>query len=73
MLKFTFDNNRSVFFKTLKARVDNYFQETKLDPAGNGKLYVKGAIQVMTAVAMYIVLVFFTPPVLISIPLCLLL
>lgn len=73
MLKFTFDNSQNTFFKTLKGRVDRYFSETKLDPAGNGKLYLKGAIQMFTAAALYTVLVFFTPAPLISIPLCMLL
>jgi linoleoyl-CoA desaturase len=73
MLKFTFDNSQSAFFKSVKGRVDRYFSETKLDPAGNGKLYIKGAIQIFTAAALYAILVFFTPVPLISIPLCLLL
>ena len=73
MLKFTFDNSQSTFFKTLKGRVDRYFAETKLDPAGNGKLYLKGAIQIFTAATLYTVLVFFTPVPLIAIPLCMLL
>ncbi len=73
MLKFTFENNQTTFFKNLKSRVDSYFADTKLDPAGNGKLYWKGGIQIFTAAALYTVLVFFTPPVYISIPLCVLL
>ncbi len=73
MLKFTFENNQTVFFKNLKSRVDSYFSETKLDPAGNSKLYWKGGIQLFTAAALYTVLVFFTPAVYISIPLCVLL
>jgi len=73
MLKFNFDNKQSLFLKQLKARVDGYFAERKLDPAGNGKLYVKGTIQLVTAAAMYTVLVFFTPPAFVSVPLCLLL
>ncbi len=72
MLKFTFDNSQSTFFKTLKGRVDAYFAETELDPAGNRQLYLKGAIQMITAAGLYIVLVFFTPTPLISIPLCIL-
>jgi linoleoyl-CoA desaturase len=73
MLKFNFDNNQSAFLKDLKARVDNYFSETNLDPAGNGRLYLKALIQILSAAAMYTILVFFTPPVFISIALCLLL
>ena len=70
MLKFTFDNSQSTFFRSLKEKVDSYFADKQLDPAGNGKLYFKSALQVFTAAALYIVLVFFTPVPLISILLC---
>lgn len=73
MLKFTFDNSQTAFFKNLKAKVDAYFSEKKLDPAGNGRLYVKGAIQIFSAAVLYTVLVFFTPPTVVSILLCFLL
>jgi linoleoyl-CoA desaturase len=73
MLKFTFDNSQTAFFKNLKARVDEYFAEKNLDPAGNGKLYLKGSIQILTAAVLYTVLVFFTPPPVISLMLCFLL
>lgn len=73
MVRFTFNNTQSAFFRNLKLKVDQYFAETKLDPAGNGKLYFKGAIQILSAAVMYTVLVFFTPPVYLAIPLCLLL
>ena len=73
MLKYTFDNTQSSFFKDLKRRVDVYFAEHKLDPAGNGKLYSKALLQIIAAAAMYVVLVFFTPPVLISVLLCIVL
>ena len=73
MVKFTFDNSQSIFFKSLKTKVDRYFSERKLDPSGNEKLYVKGGIQIFTAALLYTILVFFTPAPLIAIPLCLLL
>ena len=73
MLKFTFDNSQAVFFKNLKARVDLYFSERNLDPAGNRKLYWKGAVQMLSAALLYTVLVFFTPPVAVAICLCVLL
>jgi linoleoyl-CoA desaturase len=73
MVKFTFDNSQSIFFKSLKTKVDRYFSERKLDPSGNGKLYVKGGIQIFTAILLYTILVFFTPAPIIAIPLCLLL
>jgi linoleoyl-CoA desaturase len=73
MLKFAFDNTHSTFFRNLKAKVDGYFSEKHLDPAGNRKLYVKGAIQLFAAAALYTILVFFTLSPFIAIPLCLLL
>lgn len=73
MLKYTFDNGKSNFFKNLKAKVDAYFVQGQLHPAGNGKLYLKGALQVLSAVALYVVLVFFTPSAVVSILLCIIL
>ena len=58
MLKFTFDNSQSDFFKTLKEKVDGYFADKQINPTGNGKIYFKGALQVATAILIYIVLVF---------------
>ncbi|HEX8040631.1 MAG TPA: acyl-CoA desaturase [Chryseosolibacter sp.] len=73
MLKFTFQRNQTSFFKDLKESIDRHFAEARIDPAGNGKLYLKGGIQMLTAAALYVVLVFFTPMPLISIPLAVLL
>lgn len=73
MLRYTFDNGKSNFFKNLKVKVDAYFVQRQLDPAGNGKLYLKGIIQVLSAVALYVVLVFFTPHAAVSILLCVIL
>jgi linoleoyl-CoA desaturase len=72
-VKYTFDNSQGSFFKALKEKVDHYFADTKLDTAGNGKLYFKSAVQVLSACALYVVLVFFTPMPLISVVLCLIL
>jgi linoleoyl-CoA desaturase len=69
MLKYTFDN-QGTFFKTLKAKVDDYFADRKIDPAGNRKLYFKSALQVVSAAALYVTLVFFTPIPAVSILLC---
>ena len=61
---------RSRFFSELKEKKDRYFSEQRLDVAGNRRLYVKGSIQVMSAIGLYIVLVFFTPTVPLSVLLC---
>lgn len=73
MLKFNFQRNQTSFFKDLKEKIDHYFAETKQDPSGNGKLYVKGLVQILTAASLYTILVFFTPTALIAIPLAVLL
>jgi linoleoyl-CoA desaturase len=73
MLRYTFDNGKSNFFKNLKVKVDAYFMQRQLHPAGNGKLYLKGALQVLSAAALYVVLVFFTPHAAVSILLCVIL
>lgn len=70
MLKYTFDTTKTSFFKNLKEKVDNYFAERNLHPAGNKKLYYKGSLQVLIATMTYILLVFFTPVAPVSIVLC---
>jgi linoleoyl-CoA desaturase len=70
MLKYTFDNGKSSFFKELKEKVDHYFAERKLHPAGNGKLYFKSIVQILSAATLYVVLVFVTPMPAIAIILC---
>lgn len=70
MLKVTFDNKQNLFFKELKDKVDQYFLNRKLDPAGNGRLYFKGIIQVLSALGLYLTLVFFTPGYIFAILLC---
>jgi len=70
MLKVTFDTNQTTFFREVKAKVDRYFSERKLDPTGNRKLYIKSVIQVFSALALYTVLVFFTPPAWLALSLC---
>ena len=73
MSKVTFDNSQSVFFKTLKEKVDNYFATHNLNPSGNWRLYVKGSFQFLTAATLYVILVFFTPVTWVAILLCALL
>lgn len=73
MLKYTFDTRNSSFFKQLKEKVDRYFEDGKMDTAGNKRLYIKSALQISVAIILYVVLVFFTPGILVSIFLCILL
>jgi linoleoyl-CoA desaturase len=73
MIKYTFDNNGKSFFKGLKENVDAYFLSHQLHPAGNKRLFMKGLIQVLASAILYNILVFFTPGVLVSLLLCVLL
>jgi linoleoyl-CoA desaturase len=72
MLKYNFDNGGS-FFKQLRRKVELHFANGNLHPAGNTKLYLKSVLQIVSAVVLYVVLVFYTPPILLAIPLCALL
>jgi linoleoyl-CoA desaturase len=73
MLKYTFNTTGITFFKDLKEKVDRYFTENKLHPAGNGKLFLKSVLQIASAALLYVVLVFFTPVPLVALVLCVIL
>ncbi len=73
MIKVTFDNNQSPFFKSLKEKVDRYFAIRRIDPSGNWRLYLKSIIQFASAIILYVTLVFFTPATPVAIVLCCLL
>jgi len=63
--------NGSTFHQELKRRVNNYFVETKKNATGNFGLYFKAVLFWACYVALYIHVVFFTPPVLFGIFECL--
>lgn len=73
MKKYTFNKSSSNFFKTLRKKVDAYFAERKLGRAGGGQVYFKGLLLIGTAATLYVILVFFTPIIPVSIALCVLL
>lgn len=73
MITYKFDNMGKTFFKTLKEKVDAYFLNNNIHPAGNRKLYAKSILQVFSAAALYVLLVFFTPGSLPAILLCVIL
>jgi linoleoyl-CoA desaturase len=56
MYKVSFNNKNHEFFDALKSSVDQYFQTTGIKKTGNWKLYLKTAILVPSAIAMYVVL-----------------
>lgn len=66
-------SNGTSFHADLKKRINNYFVEINAKPKGNIKLYTKAIILVVSLLAVYIHLVFFTPPVALAILECILL
>lgn len=70
MQKVSFNNKNSVFFNALKVKVDSYFKSNNIKETGNYKLFLKTILLSITAISLYTILVFFTPPVWISILLC---
>ncbi|MXV50588.1 acyl-CoA desaturase [Pedobacter sp. HMF7647] len=70
MSKISFNNSGSPFFKSLKQKVNGYFSENQLSKTGGTKLFLKGLLIAMSAVTLYVVLVFFTPHPYLSIALC---
>ena len=70
MTKVTFQNKVGPFTETLKARINSYFENHKLDLTGNRQLYIKTAVLMTLLFSNYFILVFFTPPVWIAIILC---
>src|SRR5437870_2795276 len=73
MYQVAFDNKENAFFNSLRKRVNDYFSSNKLKSTGNYKLYIKAGILLSSALAFYVVLVFFTPPPWLSILICALL
>ncbi|MDX1909813.1 MAG: acyl-CoA desaturase [Bacteroidia bacterium] len=72
MVRVSFNNRNAVFLQTLRERVDAYFASQNIKPSGDYRLYLKTAVLILAAVALYIVLVFFTPAPPIAILLCVL-
>lgn len=70
MQKISFNNKNSVFFNALKEKVDIYFKSNNIKETGNYKLYLKTILLSVSALALYTILVFFTPPGWISVLLC---
>ncbi len=53
MAKVTFNNKDSVFYDTLKLRVDEYFKKNQLRSTGNFSLYIKAIILISMAIGIY--------------------
>lgn len=72
MQKVTFNNKNSVFFETLKQKVEEYFKVNNIRETGNIRLYSKTAFLLLSAIIIYLILVFYTPAIWISVLLCIL-
>jgi linoleoyl-CoA desaturase len=69
----SFNTKEHPFFDQLKTRVDAYFTDNNLDRVGNWNIYLKTALFMLSAIALYIWLVLFTPGVATSIVICVML
>jgi linoleoyl-CoA desaturase len=73
MSKVTFNNKKSVFYNTLKNRVDQYFIQNKIKKSGNWELFTKTLVLIPAAVLIYILLLTVSFPVWAALSLCALL
>jgi linoleoyl-CoA desaturase len=70
MPKVSFSNSNNLFFQSLKHSVEQYFNVNGLKKTGNWRLYSKTLILIPTAVCIYISLLVFQMPILLSLLLC---
>lgn len=73
MAKVTFNNRQTVFYDSIKTRVDDYFRKNNIAKTGNIQLFTKALVLIPAFIGIYIVLVFIQPPVVLSILLCMVL
>ena len=66
MSKITFNNKNAVFFSSLKASVDDYFKQKNVRKTGNWLLYTKTLTLIPSSIAIYVVLLFVTMPVILT-------
>ncbi len=70
MAKVTFNNKNNEFYNSLKAKVNTYFQEKKIDKTGDWRLYHKAWVLLIGALALYLVLLNVSMPAYLSLILC---
>jgi linoleoyl-CoA desaturase len=70
MPKVTFNNRNQLFFKDLKAAVDDYFLQHHKKPTGNSQLYTKSFVLITSALALYILLLTVSIPAWAAIIMC---
>ena len=66
MSKVLFNNKNAVFFSSLKASVDDYFKQKNVRKTGNWLLYTKTLTLIPSSIAIYVVLLFVTMPVILT-------
>lgn len=67
MSKVVFKNKNAVFFQSLKGAIDNYFKEKRLKKTGNWALYSKTIILITVSIALYLITISFSLPVITTI------
>jgi linoleoyl-CoA desaturase len=72
MSKIIFNNRNNEFYTSLKASVDQYFEEIKGKKTGDFRLHIKTVVLIGAAAATYSALIFTPMPVWSSLALCLL-
>lgn len=70
MANVTFNNKNSVFYDSLKSRVDKYFSDHQIKKTGNSFLYLKTLILIPFAVIIYYSLLIVQPSAIVSLVLC---
>ncbi|HRH67857.1 MAG TPA: fatty acid desaturase, partial [Bacteroidia bacterium] len=70
MAKVTFNNKNSVFYDSIKTKVDAYFKEKNLKRTGNIHLFLKALILIPVAIGIYYTLLFVQIPAIPSLLLC---
>ncbi|MEP6596730.1 MAG: acyl-CoA desaturase [Ginsengibacter sp.] len=62
MSKLSYNNRDNIFFQSLKASVEKYFTDNKINKTGNWKLYSKTLILFVSAIGLYLSLLFIKMP-----------
>lgn len=65
-----FNNVNTLFSKSLKQKINEYFQYTQQKKTGNRKLFIKASVLLAVFIALYIFLVFVSMPWFVSLMLC---
>jgi linoleoyl-CoA desaturase len=67
MSKVIFNNKNAVFFQSLKMAVDKYFNENGLKKTGTWKLYAKTIALIVAAISLYVFIICFPLPIVITV------